>query len=77
MSDGTLFKPERSFEKEADKVIPEAEALAKKDIQKGIDKIIVLEKQSRQVCKYRYLNASEHKTDRAHSHQTLPQPRER
>jgi 26S proteasome regulatory subunit N5 len=51
MSDGALFKPERSFEKEADKVIPEAEALAKKDIQKGIDKIIILEKQSRQVFK--------------------------
>lgn len=53
MSDGALFKPEKDFSKEADKVIPEAEALAKKDIQKGIDKIIVLEKQSRQVHKDR------------------------
>ena len=52
MSDGALFKPEKDFTKEADKVIPEAEALAKKDIQKGIDKIIVLEKQARQVCKH-------------------------
>jgi 26S proteasome regulatory subunit N5 len=51
MADGALFKPEKDFTKEADKVIPEAEALAKKDIQKGIDKILVLEKQSRQVCK--------------------------
>lgn len=53
----SLFKPEKDFTKEADKVIPEAEALAKKDIQKGIDKIIVLEKQSRQVYKHQHINA--------------------
>ena len=29
MSDGALFKPDKDFSKEADKVIPEAEALAK------------------------------------------------
>jgi 26S proteasome regulatory subunit N5 len=29
MSDGTLFKPEKDYTKEADKIIPEAESLAK------------------------------------------------
>ena len=29
MSDGALFKPEKDYTKEADKVLPEAEALAK------------------------------------------------
>jgi hypothetical protein len=29
MSDGALFKPERDYSKEADKVIPEAQELAK------------------------------------------------
>ncbi|OAL17580.1 hypothetical protein AYO22_11498 [Fonsecaea multimorphosa] len=48
MSDGTIFKPEKDFTKEADKVLPEAEALAKKDIHKAIDKILLLEKQARQ-----------------------------
>ena len=72
MSDGALFKPEKDFSKEADKVIPEAEALAKKDIQKGIDKIIVLEKQSRQVHKDQ-LQCWKHATDNIYSHQTLPQ----
>jgi hypothetical protein len=75
MSDGALFKPEKDFSKEADKVIPEAEALAKKDIQKGIDKIIVLEKQSRQVHKDR-LQCWKHATDNIYSHQILPQHQE-
>lgn len=48
MSDGTLFKPEKDFSKDADKIIPEAEALGKKDVQKAVDKLIALEKQSRQ-----------------------------
>ncbi|RMZ74853.1 hypothetical protein DV737_g5665, partial [Chaetothyriales sp. CBS 132003] len=48
MSDGTILKPDKDFSKEADKVIPEAEALAKKDLQKAIDKILALEKQARQ-----------------------------
>jgi hypothetical protein len=73
MSDGALFKPEKDFTKEADKVIPEAEALAKKDIQKGIDKIIVLEKQSRQVYKHHHIHARKYETHQAHSHQTLLQ----
>lgn len=29
MSEGTLFKPEKDFSKDADKLIPEAEELAK------------------------------------------------
>lgn len=29
MSDGTVLKPEKDFTKEADKILPEAEALAK------------------------------------------------
>jgi 26S proteasome regulatory subunit N5 len=32
MSDGALFKPERDYTKEADKILPEAEALAKVDL---------------------------------------------
>ncbi|OAP60933.1 hypothetical protein AYL99_05935 [Fonsecaea erecta] len=48
MSDGTIFKPEKDFTKDADKILPEAEALAKKDIHKAIDKILLLEKQARQ-----------------------------
>ena len=31
MSDGALFKPDKDYSKEADKIIPEAEALAKVD----------------------------------------------
>lgn len=48
MSDGTLFKPEKDFSKEADKIIPEATALSKKNLQQAVDKLIQLEKQSRQ-----------------------------
>lgn len=35
MSDGALFKPEKDFTKEADKVLPEAEALAKVQSARG------------------------------------------
>ncbi|KAL6251384.1 proteasome regulatory particle subunit [Rhinocladiella similis] len=48
MSDGTLFKPDKDFSKDADTLLPEAESLAKKDLQKGIDKVLGLEKQARQ-----------------------------
>lgn len=48
MADGAIFKPEKDFSKDADKIIPEAESLAKKDLQKAIDKLAGLEKQSRQ-----------------------------
>ena len=65
MSDATPFKPDKDFTKEADKVIPEAQELAKvhpstssglalltpsqTNVQKAIDKILGLEKQARQV----------------------------
>jgi len=48
MSDGTLFKPDKDFSKDADKILPEAESLAKGDLRRGIDKILALEKQARQ-----------------------------
>ncbi|GJC84721.1 26S proteasome regulatory subunit rpn502 [Colletotrichum liriopes] len=47
MSDGAL-KPEKDFSKETDKQIPEAEKLAKSDISAAIEKLSVLEKQTRQ-----------------------------
>ena len=47
MSDG-LLKADKDWSKEADKVIPEAELLKKKDLSKAIDKLSVLEKQARQ-----------------------------
>lgn len=43
-----LFKPEKDYSKDADKIIPEAESLAKKNLQQGVDKLMSLEKQSRQ-----------------------------
>lgn len=48
MSEGALFKPEKDFSKDADRIIPEAEALGKRDVQKAVDKLASLEKQSRQ-----------------------------
>lgn len=48
MSDGTIFKPDKDFSKDADKIIPEAQSLAKKDLPKAIEKLASLEKQSRQ-----------------------------
>jgi len=47
MSEQTL-KPEKDFSKEVDKQLPEAEALAKTDIHAAIEKLSVLEKQTRQ-----------------------------
>jgi 26S proteasome regulatory subunit N5 len=47
MSDG-LLKADKDWSKEADKVIPEAESLAKKDLQKAIDNLLALEKKTRQ-----------------------------
>jgi 26S proteasome regulatory subunit N5 len=43
-----LLKPEKDFSKDADKLIPEAEQLAKTDAQGAIDKLLLLEKQARQ-----------------------------
>ena len=48
MADGAIFRPDKDFSKDADKIIPEAESLANKDLQKAIDKLAGLEKQSRQ-----------------------------
>ncbi|KAL2257732.1 hypothetical protein VTK26DRAFT_9252 [Humicola hyalothermophila] len=42
------FKPERDFTKEVDAQLPEAEQLAKTDIQAAIEKLSILEKQTRQ-----------------------------
>ncbi|KAK1758608.1 26S proteasome non-ATPase regulatory subunit 12 [Echria macrotheca] len=42
------FKPEKDYSKEVDKQIPEAEELAKTDIHAAIEKLSLLEKQTRQ-----------------------------
>ncbi|TWU71496.1 hypothetical protein ED733_001694 [Metarhizium rileyi] len=47
MSETTL-KPERDFTKEVDQQLPEAESLAKSDLQGAIEKLTALEKQTRQ-----------------------------
>ncbi|KAK0703449.1 PCI domain-containing protein [Lasiosphaeria miniovina] len=47
MADAAL-KPEKDFSKETDKQIPEAKQLAKTDVQAAIEKLSVLEKQTRQ-----------------------------
>ncbi|KAL2009139.1 hypothetical protein VTN00DRAFT_7333 [Thermoascus crustaceus] len=48
MSEGALFKPEKDFSKDADKLIPEAQAVAKTNVQDAIDRLLGLEKQARQ-----------------------------
>ncbi|KLJ13685.1 26S proteasome regulatory subunit N5 [Blastomyces silverae] len=48
MSDGTLFKAEKDFTKDVDALIPEAQELAKTNLQGAIDKLLALEKQARQ-----------------------------
>ncbi|KAL1987710.1 hypothetical protein VTN96DRAFT_2550 [Rasamsonia emersonii] len=48
MSEGALLKPEKDFSKDADKLIPEAQELAKTNVQAAIDKLSALEKQARQ-----------------------------
>lgn len=48
MSDGSIIKPDKDLSKDADKIIPEAESLAKKDLQKAIEKLAAFEKQARQ-----------------------------
>ncbi|KAF7591859.1 hypothetical protein BBP40_001056 [Aspergillus hancockii] len=47
MADGVL-KAEKDFTKDADKLIPEAEQIAKTDVQRAIDSLLGLEKQARQ-----------------------------
>ncbi|KAI9813498.1 MAG: hypothetical protein M1832_006296 [Thelocarpon impressellum] len=48
MSDGQIFKPEKDFTKEVDKQTPEAQELAKTDVSAAIEKLLALEKQTRQ-----------------------------
>ncbi|KAL1998311.1 hypothetical protein VTN02DRAFT_6424 [Thermoascus thermophilus] len=48
MSEGALFKPEKDFSKDADKLIPEAQTAAKTHVQDAIDSLLGLEKQARQ-----------------------------
>ncbi|KAH8703755.1 putative proteasome regulatory particle subunit [Talaromyces proteolyticus] len=43
-----FLKPEKDYSKEADKIIPEAQELAKSNVQAAIDKLSLLEKQARQ-----------------------------
>ncbi|KAI9846026.1 MAG: hypothetical protein M1838_001476 [Thelocarpon superellum] len=48
MPDGQLFKPDKDFSKEVDKQIPLAHELAKSNVQAALDKLLALEKQTRQ-----------------------------
>ncbi|KAL8745339.1 MAG: hypothetical protein Q9190_002527 [Brigantiaea leucoxantha] len=48
MSDGQLFRLEKDFSKEADKQIPEAQEIAKDNVEEAIEKLILLEKSARQ-----------------------------
>ncbi|KAI9784238.1 MAG: hypothetical protein M1816_000910 [Peltula sp. TS41687] len=48
-SEGRIVKPDRDFTKEVDKQLPEAQELAaKQNVQAAIDKLLALEKQTRQ-----------------------------
>lgn len=48
MSDEPIRKPDKDFSEEVDKQLPEAELLAKKDLQASLEKLTALEKQTRQ-----------------------------
>ncbi|KAI9758172.1 MAG: 40S ribosomal protein S27 [Chaenotheca gracillima] len=48
MSEGQLSKPDRDYSKEVDTQIPEAQELAKSNVQAALDKLVSLEKQTRQ-----------------------------
>ncbi|KAI9888826.1 MAG: hypothetical protein M1814_006229 [Vezdaea aestivalis] len=48
MSDGQILKPDKDFSKEADVQIPQAEKQAKSDLHGALDKLYLLEKQTRQ-----------------------------
>lgn len=50
MSEVKLFKPEKDYSKDADKLIPESQELAKTNLQAAIDKLSVLEKHTRQAA---------------------------
>ncbi|KAF2104684.1 hypothetical protein NA57DRAFT_30218 [Rhizodiscina lignyota] len=49
MSDGTVLKAEKDFTKDVDKLLPEAQELAKTNVQGAVEKLLVLEKQARQL----------------------------
>ena len=49
MADGQLFKPEKDYTKEVDKQLPEAEEIAKDNVQAALEKLSALEKHTRQV----------------------------
>ncbi len=49
MSGGQILKPEKDFSKEVDKQIPEAQELAQSNVQSALEKLTILEKQTRQV----------------------------
>lgn len=44
-----MLKPEKDFSKEVDKQIPEAQELAQNNVQAALEKLTILEKQTRQV----------------------------
>lgn len=48
MSDGTLFKPDKDYTKEVDELVPQAQESAKTDTHAAVEKLLVLEKQTRQ-----------------------------
>ncbi|KAF2003811.1 hypothetical protein P154DRAFT_543603 [Amniculicola lignicola CBS 123094] len=48
MPSGEVLKADKDFSKETDKIIPEAEELAKSNVQAAIEKLLLLEKQTRQ-----------------------------
>ncbi|KAF2738449.1 hypothetical protein EJ04DRAFT_509606, partial [Polyplosphaeria fusca] len=48
MASGQVLKAEKDFTKEVDKLIPEAEELAKSNAQGAVEKLLLLEKQTRQ-----------------------------
>ncbi|KAL9010441.1 MAG: hypothetical protein Q9173_004623 [Seirophora scorigena] len=48
MADGQLFKPDKDFSKEAGTIIPEAQELAKDNVQAALEKLAGLEKSARQ-----------------------------
>ena len=48
MADGQVIKADKDFTKDVDKLLPEADELAKSSLQQAIDKLLVLEKQTRQ-----------------------------
>lgn len=58
-----VLKAEKDFSAEVDKQLPQAEELAKSNVQAAIEKLLLLEKQARQVsicsallCAHAHLN---------------------